>query len=72
VIRFREGWYERGLAHAEAALGLAHELGDDQLRGRALVVRATIGWFAGDSDALTLALRAHEFALADGGEQLVQ
>ncbi|MGH3071170.1 MAG: helix-turn-helix transcriptional regulator, partial [Gaiellaceae bacterium] len=70
--RFKEDWYERALAHARAALELAEELDDDVLRGRAELVRATIGWIVGDAEAPELAARARDFANAVGGEQLVQ
>jgi DNA-binding CsgD family transcriptional regulator len=70
--RFKEDWYEQALAHAHAALKLAEELDDDVLRGRAEVVRSTIGWIVGDAETPELAARAHEFATAVGGEQLVQ
>ena len=70
--RFKEDWYERSLAHARAALDLAAELDDDVLRGRAEVVRATIGWIVGDAETPKLAARARDFADAVGGEQLVQ
>jgi DNA-binding CsgD family transcriptional regulator len=72
VRRFKEDWYPRALAHADAALQLAEELDDDALRGRAQVVRSTIGWIVGDGETPELAARAHEFATAVGGEQLVQ
>ena len=70
--RFKEDWYEAALAHAQAALDLAEELDDDVLRGRAQVVRSTIGWIVGDAETPELVARAHEFATAVGGEQLVQ
>jgi DNA-binding CsgD family transcriptional regulator len=72
VSRFREDWYAQALDHARAAAALADELDDDVLRGRVEVVRAVIGWIAGDPDAPQLAERAYEFASAVGGEQLVQ
>ena len=71
-MRFKEGWFERALAHAQAARALAEELDDDVLRGRAEVVRATIGWIVGDAETPALAARARDFADAVGGEQLVQ
>ena len=72
LSRFKDDWYERSLAHADAALQLGEELDDDVLRGRAQVVRATIGWIAGDAETPKLAAHAREFANAVGGEQLVQ
>ena len=70
--RFKEDWYARSLEHARAARLLAEELDDDVLRGRAQVVRATIGWIVGDPETPQLTARAHDFATAVGGEQLVQ
>jgi DNA-binding CsgD family transcriptional regulator len=72
VNRFKEDWYARALDHARAALLIAEELDDDVLRGRAQVVRATIGWIVGDAETPELTARAHDFATAVGGEQLVQ
>jgi DNA-binding CsgD family transcriptional regulator len=72
VTRFKEDWYVRALEHARVAIALAEDLDDDALRGRAQVVRATIGWTVGDADAPQLAGQMHDFATAVGGEQLVQ
>jgi DNA-binding CsgD family transcriptional regulator len=69
ATRFKDDWHERALAHVDAALELAEELDDDVLRGRARVIRATIGSIVGAPD---LAVQAHEFATAVGSEQLVQ
>jgi DNA-binding CsgD family transcriptional regulator len=71
AIRFRKG-YLRALEHARAALDLAEGLDDDVLRGRAQVVQANLGWIVGDTEAPYVAARAHDFATAIGGEQLVQ
>ena len=71
ATRFRKG-YVQALEHARAAFELAAGLDDDVLRGRAEAVHAILGWFAGDADAPQLPARAHEFATAVGGEQLVQ
>jgi DNA-binding CsgD family transcriptional regulator len=71
AIRFRKG-YVRALEHARAALELAEGLDDDLLRGRAQVVQANLGWIVGDTEAPYVAARAHDFATAIGGEQLVQ
>ena len=71
ATRFRKG-YVQALEHARAAFELATGLDDDVLRGRAEAVHAILGWFAGDADAPQLPARAHEFATAVGGEQLVQ
>ncbi len=74
--RFRQG-YMRALEHARAALRLADDLNDGVLRERAYVVQAILGWFVGDVQApqvpaALLPARAHDFAAAVGGEQLVQ
>ena len=71
ATRFRKG-YVQALEHARAAFELAAGLDDDVLRGRAEAVHAILGWFAGDADAPQLPARAHEFATAVGGQQLVQ
>jgi DNA-binding CsgD family transcriptional regulator len=71
ATRFRRG-YVRALEHARAALELADDLDDDVLRGRAQVVQAILGWIVGEAEAPLLPARAHEFAAAVGGEQLVQ
>jgi DNA-binding CsgD family transcriptional regulator len=71
AIRFRKG-YVRALEHARAALELAGGLDDDVLRGRAQVVQANLGWIVGDTETQYVAARAHDFATAIGGEQLVQ
>jgi len=62
----------RALEHARAALELAEELDDDVLRERARVVQAILGWIVGNAEAPQLPGRAHDFATAVGGEQLVQ
>jgi DNA-binding CsgD family transcriptional regulator len=76
ATRFRTG-YVRALEHARAALELADHLDDDLLRGRAQIVQAILGAIVGDPQAAQLPgpqllARAHEFAAAIGGEQLVQ
>jgi DNA-binding CsgD family transcriptional regulator len=71
ATRFRKG-YVGALEHARAALELAEELDDDVLRGRAHVVQAILGWIVGDAEASRLPARAHDFATAVGGDQLVQ
>jgi DNA-binding CsgD family transcriptional regulator len=71
VGRFRNG-YVGALGHARAALELAEELDDDALRTRAQAVQAILGWIVGKAEAPRLAARAHDFATAVGGEQLVQ
>jgi DNA-binding CsgD family transcriptional regulator len=71
ATRFRDGAL-LALEHARAALELAEDLDDELLRSRARVVQAILGWFAGDPAAPQLPTRAHEFAGAVGGEQLVQ
>jgi DNA-binding CsgD family transcriptional regulator len=71
ATRFRKG-YVGALEHARAALQLAEDLDDDVLREGAHAVQATLGWFVGEADAPQLAARAHAFATAVGGAQLVQ
>jgi DNA-binding CsgD family transcriptional regulator len=71
ATRFRKG-YVQALEHARAAFELAEGLDDDVLRGRARAVQAVLGWIAGDAEAPQLSTRAHDFATAVGGEQLVQ
>ena len=71
ATRFRKG-YVQALEHARAAFELAAGLDDDVLRGRAESVQAILGWFAGDAEAPQLPARAHDFATAVGGQQLVQ
>jgi DNA-binding CsgD family transcriptional regulator len=71
ATRFRNG-YVHALEHARAALELAEDLDDDVLRRRAQVVQAMLGWIVGDAEAPQLPARAHDFATAVGGEQLVQ
>ena len=70
ATRFRKG-YVRALEHADAALELAERLDDDVLRARAHAVQFVLGWMVGDAPAW-LPLRAHDFATAVGGDQLVQ
>jgi DNA-binding CsgD family transcriptional regulator len=76
VIHCRLAWAARfkgGLGHARAALELADEVDDDVLRSRARAVQAILSWFAGETEAPEdLAARAHDFATAVGGEQLVR
>jgi DNA-binding CsgD family transcriptional regulator len=71
ATRFRKG-YVQALEHARAAFELAAGLDDDLLRGHAEAVHAILGWFAGDAEAPQLPARAHDFATAVGGQQLVQ
>jgi len=71
ATRFRTG-YVRALEHARAALELAEDLDDGMLRGRARAVQAVLGWIVGDAEATDFPMRAHDFATAIGGEQLVQ
>lgn len=71
AIRFREG-YGRAVEHSRAAYALAEELGDDELRERARVVQAVLGWIAGEVDAPQLPADADDFAGAFGGERLTQ
>jgi DNA-binding CsgD family transcriptional regulator len=71
ATRFRKG-YVRALEHAHAALELAEDLDDEVLRGRADAVQAILGWIVGEAEPRQLTARAHDFATAVGGEQLVQ
>jgi DNA-binding CsgD family transcriptional regulator len=71
ATRFRKG-YVRALEHARAAFALADGLGDAQLRRRAEVVQAVLGWFVGDAEAPPLPIGVHDVATAVGGDQLVQ
>lgn len=71
ATRFKKG-YVRALEHARAALELAEDLDDDVLRGRAHAVQAILGWIVGDAEVPRLPARAHDFATAVGGDQLVQ
>jgi DNA-binding CsgD family transcriptional regulator len=71
TTRFRKG-YVSALEHARVALELADELRDDELRARAVLVQAILGWIVGDADAPPLPMHALDFAAALGGERLVQ
>jgi DNA-binding CsgD family transcriptional regulator len=74
IIHCRLAWAKRfdGALHAEKALELAEQVGDDALRKRALAVQAVHGWFVGDEAAPPLPARPRDFAVAVGGEQRVQ
>jgi DNA-binding CsgD family transcriptional regulator len=71
ATRFRKG-YVLALEHATAAVELANELGDAELRERAQAVQAVLAWIAGNPDRPPLPSRPHDFAAAVGGAQLVQ
>ena len=71
ATRFRRG-YKHALEHARAALDLAEQVEDDLLRSRAHLVQAILGWMVGDADAPQLPAGADDFAIALGGERLVQ
>jgi DNA-binding CsgD family transcriptional regulator len=76
TIHCRLAWIERfrtEFDHARAALELAEQLKDDQLRTRARAVQVVLGWFAGGvkTPADLLAL-AEELPHAVGGDRLVQ
>jgi DNA-binding CsgD family transcriptional regulator len=70
-LRFSEGM-AAGEEHAQAAVELAEELDDDALRAAALGSLALIRFNAGKPDALGLAERAHELAVAAADAQLVE
>lgn len=75
-IHCRLAWAARfgpGRAHSRAALALAEELDDDQLRARAGAVDSILGWFLGEGDPGrdSSELRS-DFVSAIGGQQLVQ
>jgi DNA-binding CsgD family transcriptional regulator len=77
LIRTRLAWAARfkpGAArHAREAFVLAERLGDDVLTARARAVEAVLGWFAAEPVAAEdLLARAHDFAGAVGGDNLVQ
>ena len=75
VIHCRLAWAssKSGVDHARRALELADELGDEQLRGRASAMQATLTWFAGQAEAPEdLPWRVRDFPSAVGGELLVR
>jgi DNA-binding CsgD family transcriptional regulator len=76
TIHSRLAWatrFEGGFEHAQAAINLADELGDDVLRSNARSVQVILGWFAGHAETPDdLPARAHDFANAVGGEHLVR
>ena len=74
--RFKTG-YARALDYARAGLKIAEDLKDDDLRDRAELARAILGWFVGDAEAgrgaaIRLAEGARDVVAAVGGAQLVQ
>jgi DNA-binding CsgD family transcriptional regulator len=75
-IECRLAWatrFQEGLEHTRAAMALADDLGDDQLRSRARSVQVILGWFAGEGETpADLPARAREFAVAVGGDHLVR
>jgi DNA-binding CsgD family transcriptional regulator len=75
-IHCRLAWATRFVSsvdHARAALDIAEELDDDELRARALAVEAVLNWFHGEAAAPEdLAARTREFAVAVGGDRLVR
>lgn len=77
TVRCRLAWASRfasGFGHARAAAELATELDDDALRAQARAVSVVLDWFAGTGGEMPsdLPAFAHDFAVAVGGEQLVQ
>ena len=72
LVRFSEGM-EAAEAESRAGVELAEQLDDDALRAGALASLALVRFNGGKADALELAERAHELALAAGDrESLVQ
>jgi DNA-binding CsgD family transcriptional regulator len=75
-IHCRLAWATRfkpSFDHARAALEVAEQLDDDELRRRARAVQAIMDWFAGKAKAPDdLPARARDFPSAVGGEQLVR
>jgi DNA-binding CsgD family transcriptional regulator len=75
-IHCRLAWATRfkpSFDHARAALEVAEQLDDDELRRRARSVQTVLEWFAGKAKAPEdLAVRARDFPSAVGGEQLVR
>ncbi|HET7420952.1 MAG TPA: AAA family ATPase [Candidatus Dormibacteraeota bacterium] len=76
LIHCRLAWVKRfkpGFDHAGAALELAEQLEDDELRARARAVQAILGWFAGTGEApADLPALVGHFPGALGGERQVQ
>jgi DNA-binding CsgD family transcriptional regulator len=76
LIHCRLAWVTRfraGFDHAGAALELAEQLDDEELRARARAVQAILGWFRGDAEApRDLPALAQHLPGAVGGERLVQ
>jgi DNA-binding CsgD family transcriptional regulator len=76
VIHCRLAWATRftvGADHAQAALDLAEELNDEELRAQALAVQTILGWFRGvPVSPDDLLARARDFPSAVGGDQLVR
>lgn len=76
LIHCRLAWATRfrtGFDHAGAALKLADALGDDELRGRARAVQATLAWFRGDMETTgDLSAVVRHLPGASGGERHVQ
>jgi DNA-binding NarL/FixJ family response regulator len=71
-LAFETRFTEGALAareHADAALRLAEELGEDDLRAGALAAVAMLQFTAGDPDALSSAEEAHASATAAGNAQ---
>jgi DNA-binding CsgD family transcriptional regulator len=67
-LRFSEGM-QAAEEHARASVELAEQLGDDALRAGALASLALIRFNSGEPDAIRLAERAHELAVATGDHE---
>ncbi len=76
TIHCRLAWVKRFRTdsdHARAALELAEQLGDDELRARARAVQAVLAWFRGEAEApRDLPALVQELPIALGGDRLVQ
>jgi len=76
LIHCRLAWVTRfraGFDHAGAALELAEQLDDEELRARARAVQSLLGWFSGSAEAPgDLPALAQHLPGALGGERPVQ
>jgi DNA-binding CsgD family transcriptional regulator len=75
TIHCRLAWEDRfrgGFDHAQAALDIAEELDDDELRTQARTMKAILGWFTGDVEPAQAAELTHDLAGAIGSDLRVQ